>query len=76
MFIVKKHGIISINPMQFIFKSEKEILKIVSETIKKHYQKTNGEIKGLGKIIVYRFFCEGKVYVFDTDGNLLKIEKR
>lgn len=56
----------------YLFKSTKEILKILSEKIKKHYEKNQEGLTVWGKIVSYQVHLENKVYIFDTSGVLLQ----
>ena len=53
--------------------SKEQRLSKVSKIIKKHYEKSGGELKIWGKIHSYNFHdIDGLVYVFDTDGKLIQ----
>jgi hypothetical protein len=65
--------IIKVNVMDLLFKNEENILKIVSDTVKKSYKEIK-EVEVFGKVEGYRFFCLNKIYYFNTNGELLKIE--
>ncbi len=52
------------------FKSDDEILKIVSQFVKEDYFTCNGSIKLWGNIVSYNWHhIDGKVYIFDKNGN-------
>lgn len=59
-----------------MFKSDEEVLKIVSDVIKDHFKKTKGEIPIWGKIKNYVYYHkDGEKYIFDTNGNLIDTDE-
>ena len=59
-----------------VFKTDKEIFKIIGNIVKNHFIKTNGKIDLWGKITNYNYHHkDGKSYVFDTDGNMVVDKK-
>lgn len=55
-----------------LFKSIEEILDILSFQIKSHYEKKIDGLGIWGKISSYQVHLFGKIYLFDTNGNLLE----
>ena len=60
---------IKLDAKECIFKSETEILDIVSKTVKQHYLKTKGNIGIWGSIENYIYHHNDKIFTFDRDGN-------
>ncbi|RLA84629.1 MAG: hypothetical protein DRG78_01000 [Epsilonproteobacteria bacterium] len=61
---------ISLNKSNLIFKSNDEILTIISDIIKKHYKDTKGKIGIWGNIEDYIYYHkDNQIYTFDTNGN-------
>jgi len=61
---------IALDKNNLIFKSDKEVFQIISDTIKNHYISTNGKIGIWGNVVNYAYHHnDGKVYVFDKYGN-------
>ena len=55
---------------EFYFKTDDEILKIVSEFVKEDYFTCDGRVPLWGKIVSYNWHhVDGKVYIFDVDGS-------
>jgi len=52
-----------------LFKTESEVLNIVSNFIVNHYTTTKGDIGIWGKAVNYVFHHNGKRYNFGTEGN-------
>ncbi len=57
---------------KFLFKSNIEILELVSNAVKKHYSLSRGELDIWGKIANYIFHFNEHVYMFSVDGQLKK----
>ncbi len=58
-----------------LFKSDEDVLKEISRVVKTHYHDTKGKLPMWGNIVNYAYHHKnGKVYVFDTDGNLTEQE--
>lgn len=55
------------NREDFYFKSTDEILKMISQEIKKHYQERDS-LPLWGPIVNYQVHLEGDIYVFDVNG--------
>lgn len=53
----------------FWYKSEEEVLKILSSWVKFHYAKTNGKLPVWGIILKYKISILGKVFYLDPQGN-------
>ena len=53
-----------------LFKTIDEIFEVLSKEIKEHYLQNEGTLKIWGKINSYQVHLFGKIYVFDTNGNL------
>lgn len=54
----------------FYFKSDNEILEIVSAFVKEEYFTCDGVVPLWGKIVSYNWHhLDGKVYIFDVDGS-------
>ena len=63
---------ISINKELLVFKSEKEILKIIGDIVREHYTVHHGKLNLWGKIYNYVYHhTNSETYIFDTDGALL-----
>ena len=54
-----------------LFKDKSEVLKIVSETIQKHYKETNGRLNIWGVIVEYIYYHDDEIFTFGTDGKLI-----
>ena len=64
---------IKINAKQLIFKTENEILDIVSNIVKAHYKKTEGTLPIWGDIANYAYHHNDEsVYIFNTLGKFIK----
>ena len=50
--------------------SPTNIFEVLSKEIKEHYLQNEGTLKIWGKINSYQVHLFGKIYVFDTNGNL------
>ena len=53
-----------------LFKTIDELFEVLSKEIKEHYLQNEGTLKIWGKINSYQVHLFGKIYVFDTNGNL------
>lgn len=53
-----------------LFKNIEEIFEILSKEIKEHYLQNEATLKIWGKINFYQVHLFGKIYIFDTNGNL------
>ena len=53
-----------------LFKTIDEIFEILSKEIKEHYLQNEATLKIWGKINFYQVHLFGKIYIFDTNGNL------
>lgn len=53
-----------------LFKTMDEIFEVLSKEIKEHYLQNDGTLKIWGKINSYQVHLFGKIYIFDTNGNL------
>ncbi len=61
---------VSFDKNELLFKSDKEILDIISLNIKKHYKVSDGSIGIWGKIISYTWHHkDSKTYTFYPDGS-------
>jgi hypothetical protein len=70
----KRH--ISLPKDDLVFKSDKEIFKIIGNIVKNHFIASDGKINMWGKIANYNYHHkDGNSYVFDTHGNIIKDEK-
>ncbi len=62
---------IAIDKEEIVFKSDDDILKMISQMIQKHYQTTQGKLDMWGEIQHYVYYhVDGKRYFFDTAGML------
>jgi len=56
-----------------IFKTDKEVLEVISNIVKNHFKKTQGKLPLWGNIVNYVYHhSDGKVYIFSPDGTLNK----
>lgn len=60
------------NVNKLLFKDEREILNIVANMVKEHYDYHLGELSTWGKIDAYQLNLFDKIYIFNTKGELLK----
>ncbi len=71
--LMENYRLIFPNEEKLIFKSDKEVLAIISDFVSSHYQSNKGELKMWGKIDNYIYHhCDSKTYTFDIKGKLLK----
>ena len=62
---------IGIDKELLVFKSEKEILKIVGSIARNHYISSNGKLQLWGEIYTYVYHdTDGKKFIFNPDGTL------
>jgi len=67
---------IKINKEEVYNKPLEEVLKNISEFVKKHYKENQGKLPMWGKIHNYVYHhIDGKSYIFDKDGNLKDNDK-
>jgi len=59
---------IKLDAHKCVFKSESEILKLVSISVKQHYLKTEGNLGIWGRIESYIYHHNDKTFTFNTDG--------
>ena len=61
------------NIEKLIFKSDKDVLDIISDFVASHYKVNKGELKIWGKIDNYIYHhYDGKTYTFNKDGEIVK----
>ena len=61
------------NIEKLIFKSDKDVLDIISDFVASHYKVNKGELKIWGKIDIYIYHhYDGKTYTFNKDGEIVK----
>lgn len=59
------------NKKEYLFKTRDEILKIVTQKIKKHYKANKNGLGIWGKIASYELHLFDKIYVFDITGKIV-----
>mgnify|MGYP006995583673 CR=1 FL=1 len=65
---------IKLDPEEFIYKTDDEILHLISTIVKQHYLQSKGDIGIWGKVKNYLFEYNGKKYVFDINGMVTEDE--
>jgi len=69
-FLGHKRSISLLGRKEFYFKSIDEILEILSQDIKEHYEAHKEGLPVWGKIVSYQVHFEDEIYSFDTNGTL------
>jgi len=63
---------ICLEAKEVVFKTKDEVLKIVSQTVQKHYKQSAGKLPLWGKISNYIYHHDDEVFIFSTDGKIIK----
>jgi len=57
---------------EIVFKTKDEVLKIVSQTVQKHYKQSGAKLPLWGKISSYVYHQDDEIFTFSTDGKIIK----
>lgn len=71
-FYEKSRNISLYKKEDLLFKSNEEILDVLSNQIKSHYEENIDGLYIWGKIVSYQIHLFDKTYIFDVNGNLCK----
>ena len=55
---------------ELLFKTNEEIVSIIGQRVKKHFQLHKNGLGVWGKIVAYNLHFMGDIYVFDTEGQI------